>query len=279
LHELAERLKVNIPKYAVDKFVIGKMHKVDALVTQARAFEPQTTATIKAVDRLDAFIKDFKNLRPSEISSMDDWEKFLRVHASEGWKSMLHYNHILLNFVFYPHMASKLQHQKIQVKDDNGSSKMETLELHSFRWLSKAFNGYSPQGCLTDCLNLVFAMLGRTPDNLAELEIARVVNEFKCKLDAGDLSGLWLPTHLVMDCESDDSLCWLLLEHMNKKFPSSMDSGLQVLAQLPHDDVLDGVAADLEANANCTVFRDPDSRNLKAIIRNYGLDQEGVKQP
>ena len=64
---------------------------------------------------------------------------------------------------------------------------------------------------------------------LAESEIARKLTEVVTKVNKGDLSGLWVPTHIVHDSESDDLLCWLLLEHIHKK----LGSDLQVLVQFP----------------------------------------------
>jgi hypothetical protein len=175
------------------------------------------------------------------------------------------------------------------------------LETFSFRWLGKAFSGYNVKGCLTDVVNLVFAMAelgddGKDPKGLAESEIADKITEVVTKVNRSDLSGLWVPTHIVHDSESDDLLCWLLLEQIHK----TLGSDLQVLVQFPpvrraaartsplapRPSQLTAAApthaqsnaADLHeyvqkmsARKNVTYFHDRDSKNERAVRGAIGL--------
>ena len=152
-----------------------------------------------------------------------------------GWESRLHFDHVLQNFGFDDDAAKRLRGTKHTETDPkSGEETTQDLETFSFRWLGKAFSGYSVKGCLTDVVNLLFAMAelyddGKDPKELAESEIARKLTEVVTKVNKGDFSGLWVPTHIVHDSESDDLLCWLLLEHIHKK----LGSDLQVLVQFP----------------------------------------------
>ena len=46
----------------------------------------------------------------------------------------------------------------------------------------------------------------------SERAISRMLLEFGEKLKAGDVSDLWVPTHMAIDGELDDTLAWLLLD-------------------------------------------------------------------
>jgi len=88
----------------------------------------------------------------------------------------------------------------------------------------------------------------------------------KERLQDGEFTGLWIPTHLVIDAETDDALSWLILEHIHRK----QGTNLHVLIQLPLDSKCDGLAAAFECIADCcisniTVFRDKDSSNGRAV--------------
>ena len=98
---------------------------------------------------------------------------------------------------------------------------------------------FSVDGCLTDVVNLLFAMANnQAPDNQAKLEstemklpeeeVLKLIEETKRKIHANELAGLWIPTHVVHDCEVDDRLCWLLLEYLHRK----LGTELTVLCQV-----------------------------------------------
>lgn len=101
--------------------------------------------------------------------------------------------------------------------------------------------------------------------------------------DAPDSPPLvWLPTHLQLDCELDDSLSWMLLRRVHDLL-ESVD--LKVLVQLPGKDekdfdpiqqrMLDVYKVDSLRTA--VVFRDPDSKNAAAVRKQYVFDEEDLK--
>ena len=185
-------------------------------------------------------------------------------------------------FGFSDATAAALRASEV-AKRDKASGEVTTVSLEhaALRWVSKALGGFGPAGCFTDLVNLVFAMMNRPPcgdlvsmpSRIAsataaplipsETEILLVLAAFQQRLAAGRsdwLHGsggalrvksqpLWVPTHLVMDCESDDTLCWALLTHMHACLKESNDDsdggvrdGLQVIAQLPSSEpALDGL--------------------------------------
>jgi hypothetical protein len=100
----------------------------------------------------------------------------------------------------------------------------------------------------------------------------------------------WIPTHIVLDCESDDFLCILLLNYICKVFDEfsplinqdknqqnncteNLGKPIELLVQLPMGkklNVLEQKFLQNEFNSShlkCTkVFRDPDSKNKSAIL-------------
>jgi len=229
---LAKELNIRIPKYQLDSFVQKKMWKVKVLVKAAR----DLGGWDEQADRLERFATAFENLGVDEIRGPDEWKRFVEGHVAAGWESRLHFDHVLQNFGFDDDAAKQLRGTKHTETDPkSGEETTQDLETFSFRWLGKAFSGYSVKGCLTDVVNLLFAMAElyddgkEDPKKLAESEIARKLTKVVTQVNKGDLSGLWVPTHIVHDSESDDLLCWLLLEHIHKK----LGSDLQVLVQFP----------------------------------------------
>ena len=228
---MAKELNITIPKYMLDVFVQKKMFKVKILVQAARdlgGWEEQA-------DKLERFATAFENLAVAEVPGPDEWKSFVEQHVAEGWESRLHFDHVLQNFGFDDDAAKKLRGTKYAETDGKtGEVTTHDLETFAFRWLGKAFSGYSVKGCLTDVVNLVFAMAeldddGTDPKDLLESQIADKITAVVTKVNRGDLSGLWVPTHIVHDSESDDLLCWLLLEQIHK----TLGSDLQVLVQFP----------------------------------------------
>eukprot|EP00666_Eupelagonemidae_sp_cell4sb_P005565 gene5565-11631_t len=69
---------------------------------------------------------------------------------------------------------------------DADTGKPTPLLFYSVRCLSKAMTGYGPVGCTTDVVNLLFAMKGDPPHPEPD------------------------------DGETDDLVCWLLLERAHR---------------------------------------------------------------
>ena len=80
-----------------------------------------------------------------------------------------------------------------------------------------------------------------------------------------ELSGLWLPTHLLQDAESDDTLSWLLLERVRRLLGAGP---LRVMLQLGAEEKLDKVAAHM-ASKGAVVWRDAGSKNGDAVLKNH----------
>merc|ERR550537_1389576 len=104
-------------------------------------------------------------------------------------------------------------------KNKNGEEETTTYEQFGLRWLAKALTGFKPDGCLTDVVNLIYAMMGDPPEkDQTEQDVMRTLEDFKKRLASNGRSGfqdLWIPDKLVHDAESDDMLVWLLLRHVH----------------------------------------------------------------
>merc|ERR1712176_896176 len=103
--------------------------------------------------------------------------------------------------------------------------------------------------------------------------------------------GMWIPTHIVHDAESDDSLCWLLLEYIRRlkgstsptsptsptgtTTPTSPTSQqLKVMVQVPDEDKFDAfiarcIAISSKSGSTCECFRDPDSKNAVPVTKHW----------
>merc|ERR1712064_36698 len=160
-----------------------------------------------------------------------------------------------------------------------GDGKVETsiLEQFSLRWLGKALTGFKPKGCLTDLVNLLFAMENKEPKkDMPEREIVQTIKDVdqKIKKLTEQPQDLWIPDILMHDAENDDMLCWVLLDFIRNKMDLKK---LKVHIQLPESDKLSNKFETLERHwkdlgENVTTFKDVNSRNEAALIHNFGLD-------
>jgi hypothetical protein len=103
-------------------------------------------------------------------------------------------------------------------------------------------------------------------DGMSESEVASVVLDFTQKLRDRRFEELWIPTDMVHDSESDDQLAWLLLRYVHDCKGSS--DTLRVLVQLPTPKSDFPELEDFDERfqtLGCETFRDPSSRNAKAI--------------
>lgn len=268
--EISTIYGIPIPKYAMDTFVQKKMPKVLDLVTEARKPELEfDDADLKAVEKLESFSKAFGKLNGKAISGPAEFQTFVEQYVAPGWEDHLHFDSVLIkNFGFSQSASEKLRNTKIKVIDKDVESEV-SLEHHALRWLTKAFKGYGPVGCLTDVVNLVYAMLSMPqPAEASEEAAMDAVSKFQEKLDQRKFDDLWIPTHLAHDAESDDSLTWLLLEHLHKL----QGTRLEVLIQLPAEEKLNDVCDLLKSYKDkfVQVFRDQDSSNGKAVGGTWG---------
>lgn len=208
-------------------------------------------------------MKAFEALDRASVPDIASWQAFVLEHVPAGWESRLHFDHLLENFGFAREASDELRATQF-VKEDG---EKVTFEQHAFRWLSKAFSAYGPGGALTDVVNLAFAMSGASARGLSDLDIAGQIDRVTSKVMAGDLQGLWVPTELFMDCEVDDCMCWTLLQYIHE----SRGTTLNVLAQLPADQELDVLEGRWARLPGCQVWRDPESRNAKAVRAGHGF--------
>jgi hypothetical protein len=263
LTSLSKSMGIKIPASVLDKFVQGKVHKVKKLVEVARDLPECTEVDRKAADRLDGFLDAFAAL--TEVTCSAAWNDFVRPHVCvDDWAQKLHFDHLLSCFGFEPSFASTLRgHTVSNVVPKTGEVETATLEQYSLRWLGKMLNAYRPKGCMTDVVNLVFAMMSLgdagQASSFSESHIIQTLKDFSQLLSQGDTSSLWVPTHFVHDAEGDDMLCWLLLQHITH-------SRMQVLIQLPCDQQVDAVAVKLGSMEHSTAIRDQESRNTRAIL-------------
>jgi len=269
---LAAELGVRVPQYQLSTFVQKKAAKVKVLVEAARArADCGAGANATAVENLANFVAAFEKLTPASVPDLKSWRTFCDGHCPAGWEEHLHFDHVLtFCFGFEPATAKALRVQKHSETDPKtGRVETKDLENYSVRWLAKALGAYGPEGCLGDVVNLALAMLHAAPPaDMSEGAIVFTLSSLKEVLDGPTFSGdgLWIPTHLCHDGESDDTLSWLLLERVRRKLGVEP---LRVLAQLPTDARLDGAAAHF-VRKGCAVFRDDDSRNAEAALKNLG---------
>ena len=247
VRDLASKLNIHIPEYKLQSFVQGKMFKVKDLVQAARALG----TCDGPASRLEAFVDEFEALTEETMPNAAAWQAFMDGHLekassqaasppprtirpsppaplfAQGWARQLHFDLLLQNFGFDDATAAALA----QTPPPGRPS--ENLREYAFRWLGKACAGYNITGCLTDVANLIFAMAElphieyKDLSKLSELKIADKISDVADRINAGRLARLWVPTHFVHDCESDDLLCWLLLEHIHRE----LGSELEVLVQ------------------------------------------------
>lgn len=274
--QLAAELGVRIPRWRLDPFVQKKAKKVRALVEVARArVDCASGPNASAVERLDRFVTEFEALSPAAVPNLTEWHAFIAQHCPVGWEANLHFDFILpFCFGFEASTAIALRAHKYESTDrKTGEVEVASLEQYAVRWLSKAFGAFGPNGCLGDAVNLVLAMQHDEPpaslDNDACVHALQTMRDQIASAAAGQadaLRSLWLPTHLQQDGESDDTLAWLLLVRVRQLL--KLKEPLHVLAQIGTDPRLDTVAT-LMASKGASVFRDTNSRNAEAVLRNF----------
>ena len=278
IRSLSAQLGVPLPKYGLNKLVQARMFKVREIIKAARARDDCSGANRAAADALEAFCDGFEKLSDAEVGSPEAWRTWVARHVSPGWEERLHFDHLLGNFGFDRPMADALRSTAWSETLADGSVRTELLEHYAMRWLSKAFAGFTVIGCLADVANLLHAMLGETPaDKMTEAEVVESIERACAKIRAADFSALWIPNHLVHDCETDDLLVWLLLMHIH----SQHGSVLRTLIQLPTGERMEQVRERLEhasAQASqcgcaveCAVERDPAARNAEAVLGAFGM--------
>ena len=275
MRALSTELGVRIPHYQLSSFVQKKAPKVKTLVSVARTRSDCASGpNAAAVEKLDRFITEFEKLSASDIPSLKEWKAFCAKHCPTGYEGKLHFDHVLtFCFGFEPDTAAALRAHKHEIKDPaSGEVEVKSLQEWSVRWLSKSLGAYGPDGCLGDAVNLALAMLHREqPDDVSEAALVAALTNVRAMLDraargqTSDLAACWLPTHMQMDAEADDTLSWLLAERARRLLQLEP---LRVLCQLGTEPKMDAVASHI-ASKGAIVFRDPESKNADAVLKNF----------
>ena len=129
--------------------------------------------------------------------------------------------------------------------------------------------GYNVAGCLADVANLIFAMNGDPPPKKpSEGKVVEVIESVVEKLRERKWSDLWIPTEVVHDAENDDILAWLLLRHVHKCRGTNVEVLVQLPTPNPEYPELEKFDV-LFKKHGCETFRDPSSRNAKAIKHTF----------
>lgn len=270
VRQCAADMKIKIPEYKVDTFIKGKMKKVREMCDVAGARSDCTGQNVAAVAALKKFADAFESVNEKDITCIADWKRFVGQHVKvSDWQEKLSFNDVLQNFGFDSTFASTLRSVSFEITDSKtGAKKSTKWEDEGVRWVSKALGGFKPVGCLVDVVNLVFAMM--SIDNVedlkkasdAEARIRKVLRDFCSKVENKAVGGLWIPTHFLHDCESDDMLAWCVLAYIQKLAATD----IKVMAQLPTGTDADRVETILNTRLKVDrVFRDSASRNIDPI--------------
>jgi len=262
----SQQLSMKFPGFVIDTLVQSKMTKVRKMVAECQTVFTDSVSS-SAFKRLDTFAEDFAKMDPESIQSTEEWSSFVRRHVDDPkWQEKLHFDHVLGLFGFTGEVASQIRQMTHTEKNKNGEEETTPYEQFGLRWLAKALTGFKPDGCLTDVVNLIYAMMGDPPEkDQTEQDVMRTLENFKKRLARNGRSGfqdLWIPDKLVHDAESDDMLVWLLLRHVHKKIGSTLD----VRVQLPPDSGLNEKEQCWSGQPSTIVFRDQDSKNLDALL-------------
>ena len=277
VRELSAALDLPLPEFGLDEFVVGKTKKLLRLVDAAKA-QKLAGENAAATARLEGFCNAFGALTGDSIRGPAEWDAFVRSHvtsAAQGdWIDKPELRSVLQLFGFDAAAAAALRAVAVEGVDKETGQKVATdVEHTSLRWLPKALTAYGPIGCFGDIVNLAYAALGvdSTAPFTEEGTVATLKEFGAILVDPAKYSEIWVPTHLVMDGESDDIMTLAVLEFMHK----SAGTQLSVLFQLPNDPAFDGLARRFSGcskwTGKCRVYRDPESANGKAISNHFKL--------
>lgn len=226
-------------EYKFDSFIQTKIDKVNPIIEE---FEKRGIDS----SSLKTFISLFKDI---SINSEEDWNTFLKTcNIPQNYVKHLHVSEVLQLFGCDKYTAKEI----LETKYEN-----TTLEQHSVRWLSKALSAYKIEGCLTDVVNLIYAMTKHNTINQTESDVIEVINYFKNAID-DDIIGcihkhFWVPDIFIHDCEVDDVLCRIIIKLFNNKVKEIVQ--FHSINQSPNDSLSEIVH----------FFYDEDSKNAKSF--------------
>ncbi|CAK0902379.1 unnamed protein product [Prorocentrum cordatum] len=141
IKKVFESLEVPIPPCNLSKFVQDKAVKVLDMVEYCEKTPAIAHNSAGATQKLIYFIEKFKELDPS-ITTVADGGAFVNRHANLGRQANLHADYLLDNFGFDKEASDLLRKTGFEKADGENVN----FEQHAFRWLSKAFGAYGPEG-------------------------------------------------------------------------------------------------------------------------------------
>ena len=276
IRQVALDHRLPLPTRVLDTWLQKKVHKITPLVSAARE-------TGHDARRLEQFITAFSELDAASIDTPEAWDQFVHqfitIRPGDDWRELLHFDHVLSLFGFDVAAAAALRSVTVSEEaagEQRGTGNQQTLEQTSLRWLSKFLCAYGPKGCFGDVVNLAFAVLSVASEGHTEASTCDVLKRFGMLLRRASyegrtaFDGLWIPTHLVHDAESDDIMTLAILQYMHEVSGTE----LQVLVQLPSEPTFDPLAEKFTTGpgaSNCQVYRDAQSRNGAAIASHFEL--------
>lgn len=174
-------------------------------------------------NRIIEFLTKFEALDITTIRCFDDWNEWIikENKIDKNWSSKLHIDNILTLF-------------EIETNE---------ISITNLKWLSRIVSAYGLIGCLTDIINLKYAL--------------NITN-----FDFEDQKNIWIPDLLIHDGETDDLLCVVLLKYLNPN--------LKIIMQLPIDKIFDIIEIKFNSQG-WTILRDPESKNQEQLIQLYNL--------
>jgi hypothetical protein len=260
------------PSYQLDTFVQKKMGKVIQMCDIAADTFKVEGPNKDAFNKVREFADGFAKLDPKTVPTAADWKKWIGQYVPDNYEDNLSFDRMLSIFGVDDATAAAIRAHEISEEKD-GKVETSVLEQSSLRWLGKALVGFKPKGCLTDLVNLIFAMESKEPNkDMPEREIVETIQNFhqKIKGQKTALQNLWIPDMLVHDAENDDMLCWVLLDFIRDKM--RLDR-LKVHIQLPESDKFETLERRWkDLGENVTTFKDVNSRNEAALLHNFGLE-------
>jgi len=248
------------PSYQLDTMVQKKMGKVTRMCDIAEDKFKIEGPNKDAFNKVREFADGFGKLDPGTVPTAADWKKWIGRYVPDNYEENLSFDRMLSIFGV----------------DDATAAAIRAHEISEERWLGKALIAFKPKGCLTDLMNLIFAMESIEPNkDMPEREIVETIKLFAEKIKGPvhrktALQNLWIPDMLMHDAENDDMLCWVLLDFIRNKMDLKK---LKVHIQLPESDKFETLERHWkDLGENVTTFKDVNSRNEAALIHNFGLD-------
>jgi hypothetical protein len=287
----SKSMGLKLPRYGLDDFVLDKTKKIKVLSKLLRS----RGDTINAA-KMDFVIICIEDLDRSSIKSMNDWNNFIinSCCLPVDWQYRLHFNDCLQLIGVTDDDA-----KEIQTTQYNDKGNITTYGQYAMRWWSKIIGGYKVIGCMTDFINLIFAIMIKDPTGMDPKQVFDVIEEFVIQLKNKDFTNMWIPNYILHDSELDDMEVWVTIQYICNE----LGIKLIVLAQMP-DIRIDNSLRDTVMNINdqhkqsiryaeidadiktvnnfykfndlikklgATVFIDTTSVNKNAIIKGNGL--------